>query len=276
MPSPARLHWHAEVPPAKGVRQRRFDLDRAGRLVPGILWTPEDGAGPRALVLIGHGAAQTKSEAYVVALARTLVRHHGIAAVAIDGPVHGDRRSDGVLDGSLMMLEFGQRWSADAELTDDMIADWRAVLDAVQELPDVGAGPVGYWGLSMGTILGLPLVVAEPRISVAVLGLMGVSGPTKARIAADAAAISVPVLFILQWDDTLFHREKGFELFDAIGTRDKRLHANPGAHSALPADEFLATIRFLADHLLPALGPSGTGSDGHATAGAPAGAGDPR
>jgi dienelactone hydrolase len=276
VPSPAHLHFHPEEPPTKGVRQRRFDLDRAGRVVPGILWTPEEDAGPRALVLVGHGAAQTKSEAYVVALARTLVRHHGIAAVAIDGPVHGDRRTDGVLDGSLMMLEFGQRWSADAELTDDMIADWRAVLDAVQGLPEVGAGPVGYWGLSMGTILGLPLVVAEPRVSVAVLGLMGMSGPTKARIAADAAAISVPVLFLLQWDDTLFQREKGFELFDAIGTRDKRLHANPGAHSAIPPDEFLATIRFLADRLLPALGSSSSAGDGQATTATTAGAGDRR
>lgn len=276
MPGAPHLHWHAEAAPTKGVRQRRFDLDRAGRQVPGLLWTPEDGTGPRALVLLGHGAAQTKSETYVVALARTLVRHHGIAAVAIDGPVHGDRRTDGVVDGSLMMLEFGQRWSDDAGLTDDMIADWRAVLDAVQDLPEVGAGPVGYWGLSMGTILGLPLVVAEPRISVAVLGLMGVSGPTKARIAADAAAVSVPVLFLLQWDDTLFPREKGFELFHAIGTKDKRLHANPGAHSAVPADEFLATIRFLADRLLPALGSSSPDGDDHAAAGTHAGAGDRR
>ena len=275
MPS-APLHWHAERPPTKGVHERRFDLDRDGRIVPGMLWTPEEPAAPRALVLVGHGAAQTKSEAYVVALARTLVRHHGIAAVAIDGPVHGDRRTDGVVDGSLMMLEFGQRWSDDPGLTDDMIADWRAVLDAVQRLPEVGAGPVGYWGLSMGTILGLPLVVAEPRIAVAVLGLMGLSGPTAARIAADAAAVSVPVLFLLQWDDTLFPREKGFALFDALGTRNKRLHANPGAHSAIPADEFLATIRFLADHLLPALGSSGADGDGHRSADRPAAAGDQR
>ena len=275
MPSTVGLHWHPDQPPTKGVRQRRFDLDRDGRVVPGILWTPEVSTAPSALVLVGHGAAQTKSEPYVMAMARTLVRHHGIAAVAIDGPVHGDRRTDGLTDGSVMMLEFGQRWADDPGLTDDMIADWRAVLDAVQALPDVGAGPVGYWGLSMGTILGLPLVVAEPRISVAVLGLMGVSGPTKDRIAADAAAVSVPVLFLLQWDDTLFPRDKGFALFDALGTKDKRLHANPGAHSAIPAEEFLATVRFLADRLLPALGPQPDG-DGHGAAATTAGAGDRR
>jgi len=105
---------------------------------------------------------------------------------------------------------------------------------------------------------------------------MGVSGPTESRIAADAAQVSVPVLFVLQWDDTLFPREKGFELFDVLATKDKRLHANPGAHSAVPPDEFLSTIRFLADHLLPALGSSPADGDGHATAGTATGAGERR
>lgn len=249
MTATADVRWHAHDVAAKGVRERRFDVHRGERIVPAMVWTPEEGAGPRPLVLIGHGAAQTKGEAYVVALARTLVRHHGIAACAIDGPVHGDRRPDASTDGTLMFLEFGQRWQDDAGLTDDMVADWRATLDTVATLPEVGAGPVGYWGLSMGTILGLPLVVAEPRIEVAVLGLMGVSGPTKARIERDAAALSCPVLFLVQWDDDLFARDKAFALFDMLGTTDKRLHANPGAHSAVPSDEFLATIRFLAEHL---------------------------
>ena len=243
------VHWHAHDVTTKGVHERRFDIVRDGRTVPAMLWTPEAHAGACPLVLVGHGAAQTKTDQYVVALARILARHHGFAACAIDGPVHGDRRSDGTTDGSVMFLEFGQLWSEDETLTDEMVADWRAVLSSVQALPEIGDGPVGYWGLSMGTILGLPLVVAEPRISVGVLGLMGLTGPTKARIEADAKALSCPVLFLVQWDDTLFRRDKCFDLFDAIGTKDKRLHANPGAHSAVPPQEFRDTARFLADHL---------------------------
>ena len=42
-----------------------------------------------------------------------------------------------------------------------MIEDWQAALEVAQSLPEVGEGPVGYWGLSMGTRFGLPLVVAE-------------------------------------------------------------------------------------------------------------------
>ena len=39
-----------------------------------------------------------------------------------------------------------QRWSADDGLIDDMVADWRATLDAVQALPEVTDGPVRLLG----------------------------------------------------------------------------------------------------------------------------------
>ena len=101
----------------------------------------------------------------------------------------------------------------------------------------------------MGTILGLPLVAADDRVAAAVLGLMGVAGPAKDRVTADAAAVRCPVLFVVQWDDALFPRDKAFALFDALGTDNKRLHANPGSHGGVPADEFALTARFLGEHL---------------------------
>ena len=42
-----------------------------------------------------------------------------------------------------------------------------------------------------------------------------------------------------------------FELFDALGSRDKRLHASPGDHAAVPSEEFVFSARFLARHLAP-------------------------
>jgi len=245
------VRWPGEDVVAKGVRERRFDVDREGRHVPGLLWTPPDSDGSRPLVLIGHGASGSKREAYVVALGRRLVRHLGYAAAAIDGPVHGDRRKGSGSVPNLPFLEFGQVWSSDATMTDAMVGDWRATLDALQAEPDIGVGPVGFWGLSMGTILGLPMIAAEPRISVAVLGLMGLTGPTKSRIAADAPKIRCPVLFLMQWHDELFPREVVLALFDAIGSSDKRLHAHPGKHGDVPPEEFEASERFLALHLDP-------------------------
>lgn len=244
------INWHDHDVRSKGVRERRLDVVHDDRTVPAMLWTPEEPRTPVPLVLVGHGLTHSKTIPYVVSMGRTLVRHSGIAAVAIDGPDHGDR-SRQPLDYQLAALEFGQRWGNDPRLVDDMIADWQATVAAVQALPEVGSGPLGYWGLSMGTILGLSLVAAEPRIAVAVLGLWGLAGPSKARLAADAAAIACPVLFLVQWDDELCARDRQFELFGAIGSTDKRLHANPGAHSAVPPEQFLTSARFLADHLLP-------------------------
>jgi dienelactone hydrolase len=241
----------AQETSSRGVRERRFNLDRAGRVIPGLVWTPEDAPAPLPLVLIGHGASGSKREPYVVAVARRFVRHHGFAAVAIDGPIHGDRRADGGASPDLAFLEFGQLWRDDPTMTDQMVEDWRAVLDAVRDLGDVGAGPLGWWGLSMGTIIGLPVVAAEPRIQAAVLGLMGIVGPTKKRIEADARGLGCPVLLLQQWDDELFARQSTLDLFDAIGSKEKQLHANPGRHTDVPPDEFEATTAFLARHLRP-------------------------
>ncbi|MHB1987353.1 MAG: dienelactone hydrolase family protein [Acidimicrobiales bacterium] len=243
---------------ADGVRHRGFTVVSNGRAVPGALWTPLgpshlDGAAvepgePFPLVLIGHGASGSRYQDYVRTLGRSLAADFGIAAVAIDGPVHGARRPDGGGDGHHAFLDFATAWSSDTQMTDTMIEDWQHTLDAVLEFDDV-VGPVAYWGLSMGTILGLPLVAAEPRISAAVLGLMGMTGPTVERIRKDAAQITCPVLFIVQWDDELFHRQTAFELFDALGSTDKTMHANPGHHGAVPDHEFAASARYLARRL---------------------------
>jgi dienelactone hydrolase len=245
------IDWIGDPASAKGVVERRFDVVRGSSTIPGLLWTPEGTQSAKALVLLGHGGKGDKRQGYILALARRLVRHHGFAAAAIDGPVHGERRSDATTDGDADEAEFARIWRDDPTITDEMVADWRAALDALQSTTALGSAPVGYWGLSMGTILGLPLVAAEPRISVAVLGLAGVAGPSKQRLADDAASIKCPVLFLAQWDDELFRRERVFELFGAVGSSDKRLHVNPGLHQDVPAEEFRASEEFLARTLAP-------------------------
>jgi pimeloyl-ACP methyl ester carboxylesterase len=238
------ISWLGERVTAKGVAERRFDATRASRTIPGLLWTPETEPA-QALVLLGHGGSGHKRQGYILALARRLVRHHGFAAAAIDGPFHGDRRPGGA-GNEIAPDEFFRTWRDDPTMTDEMVADWHTVLDALQAPDVLGTTPVGWWGISMGTILGLPVVAAEPRITVAVLGLAGIVGPTKQRLADDAKSVHCPVLFLVQWDDELFARDRAFELFGAIASTDKRLHANPGLHQDVPAEEFDASEQFLA------------------------------
>lgn len=236
-----------------GVTERGFRLDVDGHEVPGILWTPEGAAGPRPLVLIGHGGGQHKRAGYVLALARKLVRHQGFAAAAIDADGHGERAGDGP---PATQDERRARLYRSLTTFDSMIADWQATITALQELPKVGEGPLGYWGLSMGTIFGLPFVAAEPRIRVATLGLMGLRTGSEEwqrvsseRLAADAARIACPVLFLFQWDDELVTREAGLALFDALATEQKTMHINPGKHSAVPPAEMDFSRTFLAERL---------------------------
>jgi pimeloyl-ACP methyl ester carboxylesterase len=244
------MRWTGQAETVGEVQERGFQVDVDGRAVPGILWLPTTGTGPRPLVLLGHGATRHKRIDYLLALGRRLAGDFGFAVAGIDGPGHGDRRAPGHDDDIALFTAFLAEWSREGT-TDDMVADWLAAIDALRDLDEVGDGPVGYWGLSMGTIYGVPLVAADPRIQVAVFGLMGLVGPTRDRMAADAASITCPVLFIQQWDDALIPRAETFELFDAISSLDKRLHAHPGDHAAVPVEEIVFSARFLARHLAP-------------------------
>lgn len=243
------MRWVGEAKSGRILTERRFEVKRANRLIPGILWYSEATEPDSPLVLIGHGASVHKRCGYVLSVARRFVKNHGFAAIAIDGPVHGDRRLEGrELDGERVHRDFLSVW-AQEDLIDEMVEDWRAALRGIREVAQLGRGPVGYWGVSMGTIFGLPLLVQEPAIGAAVLGLMGAFGPTAARLAGDAGKVEGPVLFLLQWNDDLVPREYGLELFDRIASRDKRLYIYPGPHSRMPTEAFTASELFLARRL---------------------------
>lgn len=233
-----------------GVREQIFQLGD----VPGVLWTPQDATGPRPLILLGHGGGQHKTAPGVVFRAHRFVTELGVAAVAVDVPNHGDRtdeRYDRIVAENRARVAAGEDLSSVVGSFQELAArqtvpEWRAVLDAVQELDHVGAGPVGYWGVSLGCGLGVPFVAAEPRVTAAVLGLGGAFGA-----AADLARrITVPVEFLVQWDDERVPRDRSLALFDALGSAEKTLHANPGEHGELPRHELDSATRFFARHLV--------------------------
>ncbi|WP_202971110.1 hypothetical protein [Saccharothrix sp. ALI-22-I] len=85
---------------------------------------------------------------------------------------------------------------------------------------------------------------AEPRVRAAVLGLCGALAS-----AEDAARITVPVEFLMQWDDERVPRDQSLALFDALASAEKTLHANPGKHGETPAFELDSTLRFFSRHL---------------------------
>lgn len=220
-----------------GVVERDFLVSVDGADVPGVIWRPAGVTGPLPAVLAGHGRMSHKSNAYTVALAQ-LLAGHGFATVALDAPGHGDRRAaDETAD-----------WPRPDP--DQVVREWRACVASVGG--DIDTGRLGYWGVSMGSGLGIS-VLADGSIPVraAVLGLMHPNWPAPPgeRIRADAALVSCPVLFIVNWADQLAPKERAFELYDLLGGADKRLHGYPGGHGQLPPESFTASADFLVRHL---------------------------
>ncbi len=98
-------------------------------------------------------------------------------------------------------------------------------------------------------MMGLPVCATEERVRVAVLGLMGTWGPNRHDLAEHAPRLRIPLRFLVQWDDEVVPRDRCLDLFTLLGSAKKTLHGNPGAHSAVPLFEVVATVDYLAHHL---------------------------
>ena len=66
---------------------------------------------------------------------------------------------------------------------------------------------------------------------------------------AKAAQVTVPVLFLFQWDDGLMTPQACLDLWDAFASTEKTMHINPGGHLGIPGFEMQAVEAFFARHL---------------------------
>jgi dienelactone hydrolase len=249
-PDMEHVRWTEDSVGVEGVRERGFAIERHGRTIPGVLWQSSTHSGPRPLILMGHGGSGHKRNERMVMLGRMFAVEYGWCAAAIDGPVHGDRGP--VTDAKHPV--YRQMWQR-PDIVQCMIEDWQATLDVLSNMEAVDANRVGYWGVSMGTMFGLPYVASDERVRVAVLGKAGMSGSSVERSGIDvhfkkfAPQVHIPLLFAMQWDDERFERSGQLELFDRLGSKDKRLHAYPGQHVDNGPEAFAVEAAFLKRYL---------------------------
>src|SRR5579871_1631065 len=248
-----------------GVTRRSFSVQVDGEDVPAVIWAPEGADGPRPLVLMGHGGSQHKKTPGIRARAAQYARRLGYATLAVDAPGHGDRISReeaAELARTTFERVTGRApagWTPErikfmAERATRAVPEWNAALAAAQGFDFVGAGgPVGYWGVSMGTAIGVPFVAQCPAITCAVFGLGGLREGQPAFEAA-ARQIAIPVEFVFQWDDAVAPREAGLALFNAFASKEKTMHINPGGHMDIPDFEGASWERFFTRHLGVAVG----------------------
>ena len=226
------LRWTDDGKRSAKVWERDFTIERSEKAIPGVVWQPLRVTGAQPLVLMGHGGTGHKRSAKMLRMAE-IFTSYGWWAAAIDGPAHGAR---GPVTDTADRASYREMWTR-PNVVQDMIDDWTAVLDALTLLDEIDKTRIGYWGVSMGTMFGLPYVASDARIRAAVLGKAGMRGSSVERSGIDrhfkvyAARVTLPVLFTLQWDDERFDRDGQIELYEMLGSTDKRLHAYPGQHS---------------------------------------------
>ena len=97
-------------------------------------------------------------------------------------------------------------------LAERAVPEWRTTLDALLSLPEIG-GPVGYEGM---TAIGIRLAVVEPRISAVNFFAQGFVPGT---LREEARQVTIPLQFLMQWDDEGMERQPTLDLFDAFGTK---------------------------------------------------------
>ncbi|MEU6474454.1 alpha/beta hydrolase [Streptomyces massasporeus] len=239
------MHFTSEQRLDDGVLEREFALGE----IPGTLWTP--GIAPAPLVLMAHNNGLPQADPRLVARARYTAAR-GYAVATIDAAGCGDRPRSAAEEQARADLRQAMRAGEPVDeifesfigpMVEKAVPDWQTTLDALLELPETG-GPVGYSG--GWTALGIRLAVVEPRIAAAGF-FAGGFVPRAQR--EEARQVTIPLLFLLQWDDEGNPRQRALDLFDAFGSKEKTLHANLGGHTGTPPFELEDGCRFLDRHL---------------------------
>lgn len=234
---------------ANDVLQIEFSLEVAGEVVPCVVWKPGTSLESRTLIALGHGGSQHKMAPNIRERAIRYAASFGWSSLAIDAPKHGERitreeaeaerlKTERRLQGDVSMpsLSPAEKIAFLDALAAQAVPEWQAALDTALACFAPAVDAVGYWGVSQGTWIGVPLLAEEKRFTCAVLGLAHLH-PDHATLRQAAQQITVPLRFVFQWDDPIRSRDYGIALFTAFSSAEKSLHINPGGHTAIPATE---------------------------------------
>jgi dienelactone hydrolase len=215
--------WPAPPPEAyPDLHAQRLEFSSRGDRVPGRLLLPPDGDGPFPLVLLQHGAGGSKEAPYIDASAGPWARG-GAAVLAIDFPLHGERRSEKLSERALAALtghpDSASAGTLEADFARQAVIDLQRALDAAAALPQIDAGRVAYAAFSLGTILGVPFLGTDPRPRGAALALGGGGfGPAQSDPLNHVARIAPrPLLFVNATRDERIPRSAAEALHAAAG-----------------------------------------------------------
>jgi predicted esterase len=234
-----------------------LDVQIAGERVPTLLFVPRS-EGPLPLVLLGHGAHQSKDDPIAQILAKAIAYGVPAGVALIDSPGHGERRLPDSSEADY--LRDVRRRMADPAGDAALTAEWSVVANAARAAAPVLSRPIAYAGFSMGALFGLSIVADLPEVRAAVFALGGLwseDGPAKAESAARNARIrdgarrlgDREILMLNMTRDEHFPIAGAIEAFEAI-PGPKRMGVWAGTHEQLPPESMGRITEFLARTLV--------------------------
>jgi hypothetical protein len=226
-----------------GIHARVSD---GGSAPPFALLERADMSAEVPLVVFGHGGSGHKLDPLVRRIAVPWVEAGLCRVVCVDGPCHGERHP-APEDSARVLGDFDRLWRSGEHRRAEVLRDWTGTIDWLRAQ---GMAPrrLGVYGLSMGTAYGLPWAAGRTDLDFAVFGMWGTAFPHSADLADHAARVAAPLLFVARHDDPLFPYPSQLALYDAFGSRERRLLAASGGHVA-PDDAMLAYVNaFVRQH----------------------------
>lgn len=155
---------HGESSDAGAFTVEQFSfLGADGERVPALLLRPKNVPRPPVALFL-HGLGGDKDQARLAAM---LLAPRGIAVMAIDARLHGDRAVEGP--------GIGAQLAAEPTALQRTVVDNRRAIDYIHTRDDLDAERVALVGASMGAILGSITTAVDRRIDAAAL-LVGGAG----------------------------------------------------------------------------------------------------
>ena len=137
------------------------------RRVTGLLSVPEKGEKPCPVIILLHGLGDRKTVDYIQA-GHDIFIDSGYSVLRIDIANHGDRKEHNY---DFNLTDGYRYWTRD--IISQTVFDLRRSIDFLETRPEVDSDRVGFFGISLGGVIGTIFSGVDERVKVPVIALAG-------------------------------------------------------------------------------------------------------
>lgn len=135
--------------------------------VTGLLTIPKNATKPLPVIILLHGAGDKKTVDYIE-YGNDFLSHENYAVLRIDISKHGDRVEEKY---DLDFTGKTKYWSR--EIITQTVFDLRRAVDFIETRDELNSERIGFFGISLGGIIGILFCGVEKRVKVPVIVLAG-------------------------------------------------------------------------------------------------------